>query len=51
VLETTADLAGRAPAASPGEAAGMGRELFAMFRAGAGSAETGGSAMLDAAGL
>jgi phosphogluconate dehydratase len=51
VLETTADLAGREPAAAPGEATGMGRELFAMFRAGAGSAERGGSAMLDAAGL
>jgi phosphogluconate dehydratase len=51
VLETLADLSGREPAVASGEAWGMGRELFAMFRAGAGSAETGGSAMLDMAGL
>ncbi|MCJ2185594.1 phosphogluconate dehydratase [Novosphingobium beihaiensis] len=50
-LSTAADLTGREPAAAPAEAIGMGRELFAMFRMGAGGAEQGGSAMLEAAGL
>jgi phosphogluconate dehydratase len=51
VLETTADLAARAPA-SPREAeSGVGRELFGMFRAFADSAERGGSAMLAQGGL
>ncbi|MEO6093097.1 MAG: phosphogluconate dehydratase [Novosphingobium sp.] len=50
-LETTADLAERQAAPAPAEASGMGRELFAMFRAGAGGAEQGASAMLEVAGL
>jgi phosphogluconate dehydratase len=50
-LDVLADLSGREPA-RPGEAqAGMGRELFAMFRLAAGGAEQGGSAMLELAGL
>jgi phosphogluconate dehydratase len=50
-LEVLADLSGRTPA-QPGEAmAGMGRELFAMFRRLADGAELGGSAMLAEAGL
>ena len=40
--------AARAPAAPPPPARGTGRELFAWMRAGAGSAEQGGSAMLAA---
>jgi len=55
ILTTSADLATRDPAPPPPpvDAAnlGMGRELFAMFRQGADSAEAGGSAMLYAAGL
>lgn len=50
-ISTSADLAGRAPAGPPEASSGMGRELFAMFRAGAGGAEQGGSAMLELAGL
>ena len=50
-LATTADLTGREPAPAPQPATGMGRELFAMFRLGAGGAEQGGSAMLELAGL
>ncbi|KQM18967.1 phosphogluconate dehydratase [Novosphingobium sp. Leaf2] len=50
-LSTTADLAGRDPAPPPPPAFGMGRELFAMFRNSASSAETGGSAVLEVAGL
>jgi len=50
-LETSADLAGRQPASPPETGVGMGRELFALFRLGAGGAEQGGSAMLEAAGL
>ena len=38
--------AARAPAAAPPPALGTGRELFAFMRAGANSAEAGGSAML-----
>ncbi|KAG5733726.1 hypothetical protein E4T56_gene17294, partial [Termitomyces sp. T112] len=45
-LEVKADLSGRSPATAPVAAMGVGRELFAMFRAGADSAEKGGSAML-----
>jgi len=51
MLEIKADLAGRTPAAAPPAAQGMGRELFAMLRAGADGAEAGGSAMLALAGL
>ncbi|KPF78850.1 phosphogluconate dehydratase [alpha proteobacterium AAP81b] len=50
-LSTTADLAGRTPAPAPVEAPGLGRELFALFRAHSGDAETGAAAILDAAGL
>ena len=50
-LELLADLTGRVPAMPPQPGAGMGRELFAMFRVGADGAEQGGSAMLAAAGL
>ncbi|MGD9664337.1 MAG: dihydroxy-acid dehydratase, partial [Novosphingobium sp.] len=50
-LSTTADLATRTPAPPPEEASGTGRELFAMFRHGADSAERGGSAMLAAGGF
>ncbi|MBN9143031.1 MULTISPECIES: phosphogluconate dehydratase [unclassified Novosphingobium] len=50
-LEVKADLSGRTPAAAPVAAMGVGRELFAMFRAGADGAEKGGSAMLALAGL
>jgi len=50
-LTTSADLAGREPAAPPSPEIGMGRELFAMFRAGASGAEQGASAMLELAGL
>jgi len=50
-LDVLADLSGREPA-QPSEASiGMGRELFAMMRAGASKAEDGGSAMLAMAGL
>ena len=50
-LSTSADLSTREPAPAPVAAMGTGRELFALFRAHAGGAETGGSAMLEAAGL
>jgi phosphogluconate dehydratase len=50
-LEVLADLAGREPARPTEAQAGMGRELFAMFRHAAGGAEQGGSAMLEMAGL
>ena len=50
-LSTTADLAARQPAPAPAPAMGVGRELFAMMRAGADGAEKGGSAMLALAGL
>jgi phosphogluconate dehydratase len=50
-LSTTADLAAREPAPAPAPQPGTGRELFAMFRAGADEAEKGGSAMLALAGL
>jgi phosphogluconate dehydratase len=51
VLEVKADLSGRSPAAPPKVEDGLGRELFAMMRAGADGAEQGASAMLKAAGL
>lgn len=41
----------REPASPPPPASGTGRELFAFMRAGADTAERGGSAMLAAAGL
>ncbi len=50
-LSTTADLSTRTPAPSPEPETGMGRELFAMFRATADEAEKGASPMLAAAGL
>ncbi|MBW8783145.1 MAG: phosphogluconate dehydratase [Novosphingobium sp.] len=51
VLETGADLASRTPVVPAEAELGFGRELFAMFRAGADSAERGASAMLAVAGL
>ena len=50
-LFTAVDLASREPADAPAAADGMGRELFALFRRNADSAERGGSAMLVEAGL
>jgi phosphogluconate dehydratase len=50
-IEVLADLAGRTPATPPAFHDGVGRELFAMMRAGADGAEHGASAMLAAAGL
>ncbi len=51
VLSTTADLSAREAADAPPPDSGMGRELFAMFRAQADGAEQGASAMLALAGL
>ena len=51
VLSTTADLSARDPAPAPPPEQGTGRELFAMMRSGADTAERGASAMLAAAGL
>jgi phosphogluconate dehydratase len=51
ILEVKADLSARTPATPPAVEDGLGRELFAMMRAGADGAERGGSAMLVAAGL
>ena len=51
MLSTTADLTAREPATIREDLHGTGRELFAMFRAGADSAEKGASSMLAAAGL
>jgi phosphogluconate dehydratase len=51
ILSTTADLAAREPASMGEDLHGVGRELFAMFRSGADSAEHGASAMLAAGGL
>ncbi len=51
VLSTDADLGVREAVPDPEPAAGVGRELFAMLRIGADSAEKGGSAMLASAGL
>ena len=50
-LSTSADLASREPAPPPPPADGMGRELFALFRTAADSAERGASPMLAGAGL
>jgi phosphogluconate dehydratase len=50
-LVETAEWESREPAAQPVAHIGTGRELFAMMRAGADTAERGGSAMLAAAGL
>jgi len=50
-LTTTADLTSREPATMTEDLHGVGRELFAMFRTGADSAEHGASAMLAAGGL
>ncbi|HAU21772.1 MAG TPA: phosphogluconate dehydratase [Erythrobacter sp.] len=50
-LSTSADLGSRDPVADPGAEIGVGREIFAMFRNFADSAEKGGSAMLATAGL
>jgi phosphogluconate dehydratase len=50
-LNVNADLSARAAATPPSVEDGLGRELFAMMRAGADGAERGGSAMLTAAGL
>jgi len=51
VIEAKADLSVRRPANLPLVEDGVGRELFAMMRAGADSAEQGASAMLAASGL
>jgi phosphogluconate dehydratase len=50
-LDVLADISGREPARQGESVAGMGRELFALFRHAAGGAEQGGSAMLELAGL
>ena len=50
-LSTSADFESREAAPDPRAADGVGRELFAMFRAQADGAEQGGSAMLATAGL
>jgi len=50
-LSTTADLSARPPSPDPAPDAGTGRELFALFRAQADSAERGASPILAAAGL
>ena len=47
----SADLTSREPATMTEDLHGVGRELFAMFRTGADSAEHGASAMLAAGGL
>jgi phosphogluconate dehydratase len=51
LLEVKADLSTRTAATPPVVEDGLGRELFAMMRAGADGAERGGSAMLVGAGL
>jgi phosphogluconate dehydratase len=50
-IEVKADLSGRTPAPVPPYPDAIGRELFAIMRAGADGAEQGASAMLKAAGL
>lgn len=50
-LSTSAHIENRDPAPDPTAELGVGRELFAMFRNFADSAEKGGSAMLATAGL
>jgi phosphogluconate dehydratase len=51
ILEVMADLSTRTAASPPAVHVGVGRELFAMMRAGADGAERGASAMLASAGL
>ncbi len=50
-LVDAAEFAAREPAPPPASPPGLGRELFAMMRAGADTAEAGASAMLASAGL
>jgi phosphogluconate dehydratase len=50
-LDVMEDLDGRSPSLPPAAHDGVGRELFALMRAGADGAEQGASAMLAAAGL
>ena len=50
-LEVLADLTGREPASPPPSGEGMGRELYALYRAAADGAEQGASPILAAAGL
>ncbi|HWD67556.1 MAG TPA: phosphogluconate dehydratase [Caulobacteraceae bacterium] len=50
-LVDAAEWSARAPAAAPASGPGFGRELFALMREGADSAEHGASALLNAAGL
>lgn len=50
-LSTSADLAGRTPAADPPSEWGVGRELFRIMQLNADSAEKGASAVLASAGL
>lgn len=50
-LSTQADLSTRETVPAPEPESGMGREFFALFRAGADGAEQGASAMLAASGL
>ena len=51
VLMKETEFRAREPAAAPAEADGTGRELFALFRQAAGTAESGASPILSAAGL
>ncbi|TPE59129.1 phosphogluconate dehydratase [Sandaracinobacter neustonicus] len=51
VLMNHAEFMAREPAQPPVEADGTGRELFALFRQAAGTAESGASPILEAAGL
>jgi phosphogluconate dehydratase len=51
VLVDAAELEARVPVPAPEELMGVGRELFALFRANADSAEAGASPILAAAGL
>jgi phosphogluconate dehydratase len=50
-LNVLTDISNRTPATAPPHEDGLGRELFAMMRAGADGAEQGASAMLAGAGL
>ncbi|WP_374385479.1 phosphogluconate dehydratase [Sandaracinobacter sp.] len=51
VLMNETEFRAREPAAAPAAADGTGRELFALFRQAAGTAESGASPILSAAGL
>ena len=51
VLMDEAEFLAREPARAPADADGTGRELFALFRQAAGTAESGASPILEAAGL